>query len=137
MSTSPEATRHQNSTKLQILLPFRAIQFRPFQYDTPCKKEIQTQKGVFLHTYVVSIVQPDFNVHRIEQKAIVCQNCYFLPIGDHICYKTSIVWQLVVSTLRLVNDGMASHNGVNPFLKKHSTFTRYFCAIRGHFQTMF
>ena len=37
MSTPPKATRHHNSTKLLILLPLRAIQFRPFQYDTPCR----------------------------------------------------------------------------------------------------
>ena len=32
-----EATRHHNLTKSLILLPFRAIWFRPFQYDTPCR----------------------------------------------------------------------------------------------------
>ena len=37
MSTPPKATKHHNSTKNFILLPFRAIQFRPFQYDTPCR----------------------------------------------------------------------------------------------------
>ena len=31
-----EATRHHNSIKLLILLPIRAIQFGPIQYDTPC-----------------------------------------------------------------------------------------------------
>ena len=36
MSKCPEATRHHNSTKLLIFPSLRAIQFRPFQYDTPC-----------------------------------------------------------------------------------------------------
>ena len=35
MPKSPEATRHHNSTKSLIFLPLRAIQFCPFQYDTP------------------------------------------------------------------------------------------------------
>ena len=40
MSTPPVATRHHNSTKLWVLLPLRALQFRPFQYDTPCNSSL-------------------------------------------------------------------------------------------------
>ena len=36
MSKPPEALKHLNSTRLLILLPHRAIQFCPFQYDTTC-----------------------------------------------------------------------------------------------------
>ena len=42
MSKPPEATRHHNSTKLLILLPLRAIWFRPFQYDTPCTTQLNS-----------------------------------------------------------------------------------------------
>ena len=38
MSTPPEATRHSNSRKLQILLPLRATQNPTFQYETPCTR---------------------------------------------------------------------------------------------------
>ena len=36
MSTPLEATRHNNSTKLLILLPLRANSKSTFQYETPC-----------------------------------------------------------------------------------------------------
>ena len=36
MSKSPKATRNHDLTKLLIFLSLRAIQFRPFQYDTTC-----------------------------------------------------------------------------------------------------
>ena len=36
MSKPLEATRHHNSIISLILLPLRAIQFQPFNFDTPC-----------------------------------------------------------------------------------------------------
>ena len=37
MSNPPEATRHNNSIKLLILLPLRANSKSTFHYETPCK----------------------------------------------------------------------------------------------------
>ena len=36
MSTPPEATRHNNLTKLLVLLSLRASSKSTFQYETPC-----------------------------------------------------------------------------------------------------
>ena len=37
MPTPPEATRHNNLTKLLVLLPLRANSKRTFQCETPCR----------------------------------------------------------------------------------------------------
>ena len=64
MPTSPEATRHNNLTKLLVLLPLRANSKRTFQCETPCRylgsslgwqldfrelQQIMQKSGNFLH----------------------------------------------------------------------------------------
>ena len=45
MCKPPEATRHHNSIKYLILLPLRAVQFRPFHFDTPCMSRSKKHGG--------------------------------------------------------------------------------------------
>ena len=90
ISTSPEATRHHNSTKLWILLPLRAIQFRPFQCDTPCTRVGRKVGNAILHqifySYYLRLVDRTVSRCAIQQRiqGMDFQEGYSkLGIGSH------------------------------------------------------
>ena len=68
MSKPPDATRHSNSTKLLIPLPFSANSKSTFQYETHCKGQL-ISKGHFGF----------FNAPKNQQKisALVGKNLRF------------------------------------------------------------
>ena len=49
MSATPEGTRHNNSTKLLILLPLRDNSKSTFQCETPCIQNTYKCRKVSLH----------------------------------------------------------------------------------------
>ena len=102
MSAPPQATSHNNSVKILVLLPLRGNSKSTFQYETPCKK---CQKiGTFCENFVafseyLNFTKPNLLVTNLS---VVFVPQVIFQLGQFYHGLAPKIWTIYISKFTLV-----------------------------------